>query len=467
MLFTQSTEIQDKRDNVVLPFHFGTNAGGGVIINQGGQSANSDIMRKRTEIIESWGNGFMTVLDNVDSHYDANTKRIVRAKWFDKRFDNHSFKEFEGLDDIEDYDFDSDDIEDYEFNMTSRSQEALKHIANTLNVKEKPVGIYKCPESIVTKLKVNILPPGWKQQLGADGKFYYYQDGDAAVSKIPSELYSQGTYNLPVILKEHSRQGILREHENDAYDRITDKFFSCKKGESLVMSKMPLEISDENGSANICICYKIFCMVVNGKPIVYSLHEHCEGKTLLSSNHNYFRKWPLVFKDKILKQLLLAVMFLHKNGIFHGDIKPDNVMVDTKTSKLKLIDFDTARTDNTFKFEGSPGYIPPEYFSFDDEKKDILNNFKKDIFVLGAMMYEMYMNTEDGLFTVPNGDKLIRGKEIYDNYLKEKISREHPMAKIILKCLAYEPSERPTIYDLIEEFNKIMKKNRRFRSLIR
>lgn len=46
---------------------------------------------------------------------------------------------------------------------------------------------------------------------------------------------------------------------------------------------------------------------------------------------------------KLLSQLLHAIKWCHKNHIIHRDVKPENLLVDSKTHKLKLCDFGFAR----------------------------------------------------------------------------------------------------------------------------
>ena len=44
----------------------------------------------------------------------------------------------------------------------------------------------------------------------------------------------------------------------------------------------------------------------------------------------------------IFKQLLETVLMCHNNGVLHRDIKDENILIDVKTDKIKLIDFGSA-----------------------------------------------------------------------------------------------------------------------------
>lgn len=41
----------------------------------------------------------------------------------------------------------------------------------------------------------------------------------------------------------------------------------------------------------------------------------------------------------IMRQVLQAVCHCHDRGVFHSDIKPTNILINTDTLKVKLIDF--------------------------------------------------------------------------------------------------------------------------------
>lgn len=66
---------------------------------------------------------------------------------------------------------------------------------------------------------------------------------------------------------------------------------------------------------------------------------------------------------RVMKQLLLALKFIHESGYYHGDVKPANVLFDPETCIAKLCDFGLC--DETYTDDMSPDvctlwYRPPE-----------------------------------------------------------------------------------------------------------
>ena len=83
-----------------------------------------------------------------------------------------------------------------------------------------------------------------------------------------------------------------------------------------------------------------------------------------------------------------AVAALHRAGVIHRDIKPDNVILQP-SGGLKLIDLGVARLPNIEDFPasavpGTPSYMAPELIEGQP------GNEKSDIFALGVTLFRMF-----------------------------------------------------------------------------
>ncbi len=100
----------------------------------------------------------------------------------------------------------------------------------------------------------------------------------------------------------------------------------------------------------------------------------------------------------IMKQLLTIVLFLHKTcNIIHADIKPSNLLWNSHTKKLVIIDFEHAmfiKKNGHHSYQGTSGFRAPEVNAFvRDVLKRVAYNEKIDLYSCGCvyicLLYKM------------------------------------------------------------------------------
>lgn len=121
---------------------------------------------------------------------------------------------------------------------------------------------------------------------------------------------------------------------------------------------------------------------------VYIVMEYLEGQSLKSYAREREGKIEPDELLGIMKPVLESLMEIHKNGIIHRDISPDNIMI-CKDGKVKLIDFGAAREvspqgEKTLSVMLKKGYSPEEQYRTHGEQ-----GTWTDVYALSATIYAM------------------------------------------------------------------------------
>ena len=97
-------------------------------------------------------------------------------------------------------------------------------------------------------------------------------------------------------------------------------------------------------------------------------------------------RWNAELRDKITRQILDAVRFMHLKQVIHRDLKPGNILVTRNGQNVKLIDFSLSDSDSHLVLKGNAGtarYASPE------QKECGPADFRSDIFSIGVILSEM------------------------------------------------------------------------------
>lgn len=159
---------------------------------------------------------------------------------------------------------------------------------------------------------------------------------------------------------------------------------------------------------------------------------------------------------RIIREILTAVGHLHKVGLVHRDVKPENILFDldrncAKTPKtVKLIDFDTCvewtpTSPKSNRFVGTPGYIAPEALLGEITPQSDLWSIGVILFILmtGETPWTSIVSLEDGMVGSPGARKMY-------NALKKEVVEwdrdpwpDFPLARELCQLLiAFNTEER-------------------------
>ena len=121
---------------------------------------------------------------------------------------------------------------------------------------------------------------------------------------------------------------------------------------------------------------------------VYIVMEYLEGQSLKSYAREKGGKIEPDELLKIMKPVLESLIEIHKSGVIHRDISPDNIMI-CKDGKVKLIDFGAAREaspegEKTLSVMLKKGYSPEEQYRTHGEQ-----GTWTDVYSLCATIYAM------------------------------------------------------------------------------
>ncbi|KAI5866551.1 kinase-like protein [Durotheca rogersii] len=187
--------------------------------------------------------------------------------------------------------------------------------------------------------------------------------------------------------------------------------------------------------------------VIEALPVgkaMWMVTEYCAGGSVATlmkptAPGGLQEKWII----PILREVAVAIYWVHKEGIIHRDIKCANVLV-TETGAVQLCDFGVAgmmetKLDKRSTFIGTPHWMAPELFDHNAQY-----GTEVDIWAFGSMVYEI----ASGL---PPNVRANIGLPQLGDYLRDHLPRlegdqySNELKSLVAFCLEENPSRRPTI----------------------
>jgi serine/threonine-protein kinase PknK len=167
-------------------------------------------------------------------------------------------------------------------------------------------------------------------------------------------------------------------------------------------------------------------VTASGEP--YMVSDFVEGVPL----DVWWRDRPLHEALAAIAQLLGTIDFLHRRGVAHRDIKPDNVLV--AGPAVKLVDFGLAvRLGTTPEVSGTPGYIAPEALV----RRPLVAS--SDLYALGVILHQRLWHRPPFV-----GDaSAIATRQLREEVVLPASDAPERLRDLVGQLLAREPSQRP------------------------
>ncbi len=142
----------------------------------------------------------------------------------------------------------------------------------------------------------------------------------------------------------------------------------------------------------------------------------------------------------LVGQLLDALAYCHSQGVFHRDIKPQNVII-RPNNQAVLVDFglvklwnpDDPHTKTAMRGVGTAEYAPPEQY----DAKGSHTDARTDLYSVGALLYHILVGQAPPTVTMRIVDPLVMPAA---RKLNPKLSER--AEKIVLRAMELQPKDR-------------------------
>jgi serine/threonine protein kinase len=186
--------------------------------------------------------------------------------------------------------------------------------------------------------------------------------------------------------------------------------------------------------------------------VVQIVMAYCPNGELLDVINTHRATLSTTQLLRYFKQVLLAMNFLHTNGIAHRDVSLENVLVDGNDC-CQVCDFGLATSAMMMKSSpvGKVHYMAPEACSTQEEW---YNPIKADVWSLGVMLFSMVAGRYPFREPLRRDDHFRLVEDFGMEYLLEKFDvdmQSNPeLADLLCRFFVIDAAKRPSVATLLQ-----------------
>jgi serine/threonine protein kinase/Flp pilus assembly protein TadD len=258
----------------------------------------------------------------------------------------------------------------------------------------------------------------------------------------------------------------------EAVDEKLDRRVAIKCAKAGFHKQLPPEVrhARDIGHPNVCKIFEIHTATVDGGKIDFITMEFLDGETLSERLHPAQRvpRLPESEALTIARQICTGLAEAHRNGVIHGDLKSNNIILtkapdgagkkpvqaagekSAQATRAVITDFGLARrletTPQTVQSGslrgGAPDYMAPELWK--GEKASTAS----DVYALGVILYELFAGRRP--YSAPASwmeTNTLPSKPGAVVKWEDRLTRKPQPAnpkwdKVLMRCLEPDPAKR-------------------------
>ena len=277
----------------------------------------------------------------------------------------------------------------------------------------------------------------------------FREDGICIVEpKLDFDVLTEGPYTRVIHIKNPERiVKVSTEFEvgSDTLYPLKNEWFmldsikKLKDKDGINYVQFPIEngqwINTANGKIYPCIHYE-YSDKGDAMDMVNNYNDHLIPKHSMD-----------IMVDKVIRQLLMGLTFLHERDILHGDIKLENLLIvegsaeEPENLQIKIIDFENAKILKRGETHTSNIHFGTLICLAPESEKYKQYSHKSDMFAAGCTIYHLHTKEEPPLKR--NWCPSISGivKEL-QNKTYNRTRTDKKYSTVILKLVKNNPSER-------------------------